>query len=134
MDQLRKNDMALLLIRLFFGFAMIYGHGWRKWERLSSGEEITFADPFGVGPGVSLGLAVFAEVFCSALILIGLFTRLATIPLIITMGVAASFIHAGDPFSDKEAAISYLVVYAALLLMGPGWYSLDSWLAQRRRA
>jgi len=126
----KRVDYALLLVRLVLGFTMIYGHGWPKLMRLLSGGPIEFADPFGVGPAVSLGLAVFAEFFCSLLLMLGWRTRLALLPLIITMLVAIFHAHWGDPFGRWEKALLYLVPYLALLLTGPGWFSLD---AQRRQ-
>lgn len=122
----RQLDYALLLLRLAFGITMIVGHGWPKLMRLFSGEPIEFADPFGLGPAVSLGLAVFAEVFCSLLVMLGLYTRLALLPLIITMLVAIFYANWGEPFGRWEKAFLYLVPYLALLLSGPGWYSLDT--------
>lgn len=125
------NDAALLILRLTFGLFMIYGHGWGKLLRLFGSEEIRFADPFGIGPVASLALAVFAEVLCAALIAIGLFTRWATIPLIITMLVAVFIAHAGDPFRDLEKGLMFLMVYVTLFLSGPGKYSLDELIAHK---
>ena len=126
MKNTKSTDFALLLIRLVFGFSMIYGHGWRKLERLFSGEPIDFSDPFGLGPAVSLVLVVFAEVLCSVLITLGLFTRWALIPLIIPMLVAIFYAHLGDPFGRWEKALLFLTVFVSLFLTGPGWYSLDA--------
>lgn len=119
-------DVVLLLLRVTFGGAMLYGHGWGKLLRLVGDDPIKFADPLGIGPVASLGLAVFAEVFCAALIVLGLFTRWAAIPLIITMFVAAFYVHLADPFSKMEKAILYLIPYVSLLVAGGGWYSLDA--------
>lgn len=132
MTQEKKTDLALLLLRLYVGFAMFYGHGLRKMDILFGGEEITFADPFGLGPAASLALATFAEVFCSILIILGLFTRLSAIPLIITMLVAWLMVHISDPFGDMELAIFYLVSYVVLFLQGAGWYSLDSLMNRKQ--
>lgn len=59
----------------------------------------------------------------------GLFTRFALIPLIITMVVAGFVIHANDPLFDrgpsKELALMYLFPYIILFLTGPGRFSLD---------
>jgi putative oxidoreductase len=125
MTQEKKTDISLLILRLYVGFAMFYGHGFGE-------EEITFADPFGIGASASLALAVFAEVLCSVLVAVGLFTRLSTIPLMITMLVAWTFVHWGDPFGDQELPIFYLVAYVVLFLQGPGWYSIDSLMNRRQ--
>ena len=105
---------------------MLYGHGWGKLLRLFGDDPIKFSDPFGIGPPASLALVVFAELFCAFLIAIGLFTRQAAIPLIITMLVAIFYAHLGDPFPKIEKALMYLTAYVSLLLTGPGWYSLDA--------
>ncbi len=121
----RSVDIALLILRLGLGFTMIYGHGWGKLMRFFADDPIQFSDPFGLGPEISLALVTFAEVICAALLAVGLFSRLATIPLIITMLVAAFYAHIDDPFSRMEKPIMYLIAYVSLLLAGPGWYSLD---------
>ncbi|MGW8315505.1 MAG: DoxX family protein [Bacteroidales bacterium] len=117
-------DLGILVIRVAIG-AFMLSHGYPKLIRLFSGEEIRFADPFGFGPAFSLALAVFAEFFCSIFIAIGLGTRLAAIPLIVTMSVAAFDAHGADPFSSKEIALLYLLFYILLLFTGSRRYSLD---------
>ncbi|MGA0334055.1 MAG: DoxX family protein [Kiritimatiellia bacterium] len=119
-----KTDLGLLSLRLMFGIGMLVAHGWGK--LLSFGDRMdSFPDPLGISSPVSLAAVVFAEVFCAALVSIGLFTRAALIPLIFTMGVAAFVIHGGDSFADKEMALLYLVSYLTLFLTGPGKLSLD---------
>lgn len=132
MSHEKKVDISLLLFRLYVGFAMFYGHGLRKFNKLIGDEDIAFADPFGIGPVPSLALAVFAEAFCSFLIVLGLFTRWATIPLVITMLVAWLMVHSGDPFGDQELPVFYLVSYIVIFLQGPGWYSLDSLMNRKQ--
>ena len=122
----RFHDYGLLIIRLALGFFLLYGHGWGKLTRLFGSEEIQFADPFGLGPAVSLGLAVFAEFFCALLLMAGLFTRAALIPLIFTMATAFFTVHLTDEFGQQEKALLYGFAFIGLFLTGPGRLSLDA--------
>lgn len=122
-------DVALLITRVAVAFLMLV-HGLPKMEQLFGDGPIQFPAVLGLSAGISLALAVFAEVVCSILILGGLGTRLAAIPLLITMLVAAFYVHSADPFAQKELAILYMIPYVVLLLMGSGRYSLDYLLLQ----
>ncbi len=125
----RLTDLSLLLLRLAFGGLMFLNHGLGKFNKLMAGGEIKFANVFGMGPELSLGLAVFAEVVCALMVVIGLFTRMAVIPLIITMLVAIFVIHIGDPFKKMESAIIYLIPYLVLFWNGSGKYSVDEFIS-----
>jgi putative oxidoreductase len=128
--QLGNTDLAVLFIRVSIASLMLT-HGLPKLANLLSGEPVVFASVFGMSQTLSLSLAVFAEVFCSILILIGLGTRFAAIPLIITMAIAAFYIHAADPFSTKEMAVLYLLGFFFVLIVGGGKYSLDNIIAKQ---
>lgn len=118
------TDLGLLLLRLTVGLSMLT-HGWPKFSGYS--EKLNaFADPYGLGSPVSLTLAVFAEFFCSLFLIAGLFSRLAVIPLAITMFTAFFVIHGADPYGKKELALIYLAVYVVLFFTGPGRYSADA--------
>jgi putative oxidoreductase len=121
-------SIGLLLLRVSAGGFMLT-HGFPKLQRILAGE-FQFGDPLGLGPEVSLVLAVFAEFVCSILLVLGLGTRLASIPLIVTMGVAAFISHGADPFGRKELALMYLVAYVVLLLNGAGKFSLDKMIGK----
>lgn len=118
------RPIGLLVVRVVAGATMIYGHGWGKFQKFISGDW-SFADPIGLGEGVSLGLAAGAEFGAALLVVLGLATRIAVIPLVITMLVAALIVHGSDPFGDKEMAILYATVFLSLFFTGPGRFSLD---------
>lgn len=117
-------DLGLLMLRLAGGGLMLLNHGWPKISHFAEKAE-KFADPLGVGSTFSLGLTVFAEFFCAALLVLGLLTRLSLIPLIITMAVAAFMVHAGDSMGDREGSLFFLMTYVVIMLTGPGKYSAD---------
>ena len=121
---MKRQNLGLLLVRLLAG-GMMLTHGIPKISRFFGEGPVKFADPFGLGPEVSLGLAIFAEVGCSILVMIGFKTRWATVPLMITMLVAVFYAHANDPFGRKEPALLSFTLFLSLLISGGGRYSMD---------
>ena len=122
-------SLGLLLFRIAFGGFMLVGHGWGK--LMSFGEAAAnFPDPLGIGSGPSLTGAIVSEVVCSALVILGLGTRLFVLPLVFTMVIAAFVVHGGDPLfmgggASKEPALIYMFAFALLFFTGPGSFSVD---------
>lgn len=125
-------DLAALLLRVIMGGFMAYAHGWGKFQKWDE-YKLDFATPFGMPDDVAAALTIFAELFACIFIVAGLFTRIATIPIIICMAVAAFNIHAGDPLVDREGAITYLATFLVVLMLGPGKYSLDHLFFKRNK-
>lgn len=119
------TDIGLLIARIGIAILM-FTHGIPKLLLLFSEAPIQFPSVMGMSAELSLCLAIFAEVICSVFILIGFATRLAALPLIVTMLIAAFFIHLADPFSVKESSLHYLLVYIVFLFTGSGKYSVDN--------
>lgn len=118
------EDLWLLILRVAVGASMLT-HGIPKLQMLFAGGEIAFPDTLGIGALWTLILVVFAEAVCSALLILGILTRLASIPLVINMAVAFFVIHGPDPFGKKELALFYLLIYLNLLVFGGGKFALD---------
>lgn len=122
-------NIGLLVFRLCLGSLMIANHGWMKiinYETLKS-EFISF---LGLGSHVSLVLAIIAELLCSLLLIFGLYTRLALIPLIITMLVAVG-VHNWEIFGEAEMGFLYLIGFVLLFILGPGDKSIDARMNKR---
>ena len=128
---MKLQDFGLLAVRLLAG-GMMLTHGIPKIDRLFGEGPVKFADPFGLGPEISLVLVIFAEVACSLLVMVGLKTRLATIPLLITMLVAAFYIHGADPFGEKELPLLFFTLFVSLLVSGPGNYTINRWIGGKK--
>lgn len=126
----RGLDIVLLILRISIAGLML-SHGIPKLEMLLAGGEIKFMDPIGLGDTATLALAVFAEVICSVLILLGLAVRLAVLPLMVTMLIAIFVAHGNDGLSEKELAIHYLLTYIVFLFSGGGRLSIDNLISQK---
>lgn len=116
-------DLGILVLRVGASIFMIH-HGYMKIQHFPEMQE-KFISFLGFSGSISLCLAIFAEFFCSILLLVGLLSRLATIPLLVTMAVAVLVAHDGDFLGKGEPATVFLVIYTSLLLAGPGRFSID---------
>jgi putative oxidoreductase len=145
----RNTSLGLLILRLGIGGFMAF-HGWGKLQMLLAGQHAMMGDPIGIGSQASLFLVMFAEFVCAILVMLGAATRLAAIPIVIAMGVAAFVAHGADPWSSetaakaffsgaskswasKQPALTFLVVYLSLIFTGAGRFSIDALFANRKR-
>lgn len=122
----KSSDYGLLILRVALGFSMLLLHGRGKMLDFSA-TAAKFPALFGLPANINLGLAVFAEVVCSALLIAGLFTRFAALMLTATMGSAFFFVHKSALVGEHngELAMVYLVAYVTLLFTGAGKFSVD---------
>ncbi len=118
---------GLFVLRIGMGFFMLFGHGVPKLMSFSE-RAATFHDPFGLGSPLSLALVVFAEVFCAALVVLGIFTRLASIPILFTMAVVVFVATGADFFGRSEMGALFAIGFTALLIGGGGNLSLGRML------
>jgi len=144
----RSISVGLLILRLGIGGYMLT-HGWPKLLLVLDGNLAFAGDPIGLGPTLSSILVTLAEFACAVLVVIGLKTRLAAIPLVFAMAIAAFVAHGDDPWTmgeaarafkageqqswaSKEPALLYLLPFLALALTGAGRFSIDALLRARR--
>lgn len=128
-------DLGLLLIRVVIGALMAF----IGYEKLIHFNELV-ADDFwaknvsflGMKGAVPLALTVFAEFFCSLLLIVGLFTRVSSFILLFCMAYIFLVIFPGSMVSKGEhgvefnTAFTYFVIYLGLFFTGAGKYSLDA--------
>ena len=126
--------VGLLFLRLGIGAAFIVhglpklqagAEGWAKYGEAVGNFGITFGyQAFGLAAGL-------AEAGGGLLILLGFFTRLACLPMLATMAVAAAgHLKAGEGFMGASHAMEAGVVFLALLITGAGRFSLDHKLSR----
>jgi putative oxidoreductase len=114
---------AMLLLRFGAGI-LIMSHGYDKLIHFNTMRHV-FTNFLGLGSTVSLALDIFAELFCALFLVLGLFTRLMAIPLIIAMSVALFKAHHAEVFGKGELSALYLTCFIVIFLLGPGRVSVD---------
>ena len=123
-------DFATAFLRIFAGLAMIpYGIG--KIENYDKLKTSFFGDPVGLGDEPSLILCIFQQIFCAAMLVLGIQSRFAAFMLFTNMAVAVKF-HFFDPFCAVKALPTlFLAIYAFLVVSGGGAMSVDNLIAKR---
>jgi putative oxidoreductase len=116
-------NLGVFVLRLF-GLLLLLDHGLGKIVHFSN-LEYSFYDFLNIGHRWSLILCIFAEVVCAGLLTLGLFTRFAALILVVNFSVASFMALKGQPLEHRESALVFLIAFVALLLTGPGKYSVD---------
>lgn len=117
-------NTGTFLLRVGLGLLMI-PHGYSKLVRFDTLQH-KFMSFLGMGSTLTLIMVIIAELICASLLIIGLVTRFAVIPLIIAMAVALFISHNGDFFKEGEKASLYLIGFITIFLIGPGKASIDA--------
>jgi putative oxidoreductase len=133
-------DFGLLLIRLIIGLLMAF-YGYEKFihfnEMAASDFWMKNVSFLGMSSKIALGLTIFAELVCSILLILGLFTRISLFFLLFCMGwiflviFPFSILDKGDNGYQFNDAFVYFMIYLGLFFTGPGKYSLDAKLLSR---
>ena len=124
-------DLGVFILRVGTTLLLI-PHGWAKLDSLLGGEW-GFADPIGIGETPSMLATIFAEFFCSILVILGLFTRPALLVLIFTMLVIVFIVHGNDGLDKMEHGLLFLIPFTTLFIWGPGRYSLDYYIFGKKK-
>jgi putative oxidoreductase len=129
----RAEFLGPLLARLVVGAAFV-GTGWGKLHSLDKVAEF-FVSLHIPAPHFQAALVASVEFFGGLALIVGLFTRLAAIPLAVTMLVAilTAKLPGAEGFFDVVGfeELTYFVVFAWLVLAGAGRASLDHLLYTR---
>lgn len=129
-DSPRLAAGGLLFMRVMAALLLLFIHGLPKLLNWSA-ELQRIEDPFGLGAPLTLGLAVFAEVVCPVLLILGVAARLACLPVLAVLLIALVVVHPDWGLEQGQFAWLLVALYGGLALTGPGAFSLAG--LQRRR-
>ncbi|HEY8689431.1 MAG TPA: DoxX family protein [Chitinophagaceae bacterium] len=122
------HNTALLVLRLGLGMLLAH-HGYLKLSDFHQTESF-MPDIMGLPKSMVAGLVIFAELFCGILIILGMFTRLACIPIIIMFLVIIFKVGHADFFGKEELPTAYIIPFIALLFSGAGKISIDNMISK----
>ena len=125
-----KKDLGLLLLRVVVGATMFAFHGFPKmaggpelWEKIGSSMANLGIHFFPTFWGFS---AALVETVGAVLVILGLWSRHASLLLAFTMLIATvSHLMSGDGMARASHALELGAVFLAIFFTGPGKYSID---------
>lgn len=140
---------AALPIRLIVGYGFL-AHGLAKW---SKGPEAFASILHAIGvpaPQFMAGATIATEILGGVAILLGAFVSLVSIPSIVLLAVAVFTVHLPFGFSSikiigfnsgraqfgppgYECDLLYIACFVALVLSGPGPWSIDAYRLRKDR-
>ena len=129
----RMRWLAPLLGRLAVGLLFV-STGWGKVHDIAKVTQffVTLHIPM---PGLNAVVVSYTELIGGSLLVVGLFTRLAALPLLVSMVVAILTAKIGDLHGIFDLVgfdeFTYLIVLAMIAIVGPGAVSLDRVLCRQ---
>jgi putative oxidoreductase len=121
-----SGSLGLLTLRAAVGGSMLWLHGRDK--LLNFTDKLAKFPVILVNSKVSLGIAVFAQVICAALLVVGLFSRFAALALGLLLGWIYFHKDLQQPIMGAavpEVMLLYLAACVTIFLTGPGSFALD---------
>jgi putative oxidoreductase len=131
----KLDGLALLVARLTVGVEFV-STGWGKVHNID--KVVAFFGELGIpAPAFQARVASFTELVCGSLLVVGLGSRLAACPLVVTMVVAILTAKKDDlhGVTDLVGFVewTYIAILALVVVMGPGAFSLDALVGKSLR-
>lgn len=118
---------GLLILRVFTGVSLFLKHGLEKLTGYSTMVQ-HFPNPLHIGAHATLAFALLSDGICSVLVVVGLFTRAAAAIVLINLLAAFLLVHHAAFFTDGHVELVwvYIAAFLAILVAGPGRFSIDA--------
>jgi putative oxidoreductase len=123
-----STDIGLLFLRVAASVLLLIVHGLPKIRHYRH-EAAVIEDPFHFGRKVTISFAIFAEVLCPILMIAGLATRLAALPVMAVTAIALLRVHPEWTIDQAQFAWMLLILFGTIAIAGPGHYTLVTWLS-----
>ena len=120
----QAREIGLLFLRVSGALFLLGVHGLPKLLNFST-ELQRIEDPFHLGAHLTLILAIFAEVLCPLLIVVGVLVRLACLPILFVLLVALLVVHPQWSVAEGQFGWLLLILFTSIFIAGPGRLALN---------
>jgi len=117
-------NISLFVFRILVSVELMMAHGLKKVGiGIAQAEQIP--NPLCLPENLNRLFAISANLFFPVLVILGLFTRIAVLPILAVTLTGYFVVHWHDSLLEKDTPFIYSVIYLFLLVIGPGKYSAD---------
>lgn len=123
----RLFDISLLVFRIVASLELMVAHGLKKIGVSTTKPEIV-PNPLDLPEELNRLLAISANLFFPILVILGFLTRLATLPVLAVTLTGYFVVHRNGTLLQRDTPLIYSLIFLLILVLGPGGYSVDSYL------
>ncbi|HZH97213.1 MAG TPA: DoxX family protein [Flavisolibacter sp.] len=124
-------NIVMLLFRIALSLELIVVHGFKKVGlNVAAAEKIP--NPLQLNEALNYTFAVSANLVFPVFVILGLFTRIAILPILAVTVTGYFAVHWNDPLPVKDMPFMYSLSYLLVLVLGPGRYSIDYFIDKKR--
>jgi len=123
MNRISATDAALLFLRVTASVLVLLVHGLPKALHVASQLD-AIEDPLHLGKALTLAFAIFAEVVCPLLMIAGIATRLAALPIMMVSAIALGLVHREWTLDQGQFAWMLLILFGTIVIGGAGRYRI----------
>lgn len=117
--------LSVLILRFAISLEIMLAHGLKKiGVGVAVAEQVP--NPLHLPEMLNEGFAIAGNLVFPVFVMLGLFTRLAILPILAITLTGYFVVHWHDSILEKDTPFMYSIVYLFILFIGPGKYSLDS--------
>ena len=125
--------ISLFVFRILVSAELMMAHGLKKIGiGVVQAEQIP--NPLCFPETLNRLFAVSANLFFPVMVIVGLFTRIAVLPILAVTLIGYFVVHWNDSLLEKDMPFMYSAVYLLLFVIGPGKYSADHYINQKLRS
>lgn len=125
------QEAGLAFVRIIVGYFMIY-HGWEVFDSEVMSSYLTWDSFKGFSsPAFMVYMGKIAELVAGIFLLIGLFTRLASLVLIFTMIYVSFFVGHGKVWYEDQHPFLFVLLGLVFFFTGSGRLSADHLLLKK---
>ena len=123
-------NCGMLLLRVAVSLEIAIVHGFKK-IGVGVAQAENVPNPLHLPEAFNNVFAIAANIVFPFFVLIGLFTRLATLPTLAVTLTGYFVVHWNDSLLLKDTPFIYSLIFLTILILGPGKYSVDNSLHKK---